>query len=337
MNDYFAGVDIGGTHIKTLLVDEQLNRCGFATVPTTADSVGDLVDAVTTSLDEAGREQRIDGADLALVGVGVPGQVDTVAGIVRHAVNLNIQEAPLAALLSEKIGCPVVIDNDVIMAARGAYVFLNPGEDRDFCYLNIGTGVSAGLILDGQLHRGHRGMAGEIGHMVLIDDGRLCPCGNRGCLEAYISGPAIAAAGRQAVANENGGSLADVPSSISAKAVYQAAAQGNPAARDIVTTAGRHLGRALQNLLMAYDVGQIVLGGGVSRSGNLFLRPILQEWATQAQRSPLAAMMLRPERLSLAPADFNTGAWGAAVAAHEAVAGKVAKTNQAPPPLNAAE
>lgn len=299
MNRYLAGVDIGGTHVKTLVVDDGLQPCGYSTVPAATDSVDAVVETVANAIEDVIADSGISLSDLDYIGVGVPGQVDTQDGIVRHAVNLNIEEAPLAALLTERLGRPVAIDNDVITATIGAFNYLNPDKVEDFCYLNIGTGVSAGLFLDGRLHRGQHGMAGEIGHMVIVDDGLVCPCGNRGCLEAYVSGPAIATP------------------PLTTAAVYQAAAAGDPAAREIVQTAGRHLGRALQNLMMAYDVGKIVLGGGVTRSGSLFLDPILQEWATQANRSPLAALMLRPAILSLAPPDFNAGVWGAIVIARQ--------------------
>lgn len=315
MTRYLAGIDIGGTHIKVMIVDQAYKPLGQAKHPTEPTSAAHLVQIIIDTVQRALAEAQGKPADLQGVGVGVPGQVDRRSGMVRHAVNLNIRQFALANALSERLGCPVKIDNDVTMAAVGAYQFLNPQSIKNFCYVNIGTGVSAGILLDGHVHRGQNDMAGEIGHMVIVDNGRICPCGNLGCLEAYVSGPAVGSAGQAALDRGIQSAMADYQQPLSASDVYQAAGAGDAAALTIVQEVGRYLGRALQNLMMAYDVGQIVLGGGVTRSGPRFLQPLLEEWHRQADRSPLAKMMLQPHVLSLAPADFNPGIWGAIVTA----------------------
>lgn len=310
MTEYFAGIDIGGTAVKAILVDGDLNRCAAGEQPTAAETPKHLVALVKNLVHRVQGDAGLSGANLAGIGVGIPGQIDIPGGVVRHAVNLNLHGFPLAAALTEQVNAPVTLDNDVIMAVQGAYRFLNPDRVSNFGHVNIGTGVSAGLILDGHVHRGQHGMAGEIGHMVIIDDGRPCQCGNRGCLEAYISGPAVAAAGRESGLKGDYGTL-------TAADLYRLAAEGHVNARTITTAAGRHLGRALQNLVMAYDVGRIVLGGGVTRAGHAFLQPVLEEWQHQAERSPLAAAMLDPDLLVLTPPDFNAGTWGAALVARQ--------------------
>ena len=151
--------------------------------------------------------------------------------------------------------------------------------------LAIGTGIAAGLILNGQLYRGAHHLAGEVGHMVIDPDGPLCACGARGCLEALAAGPAIARLGRQA-ALETLESTLNQSNPVTAEAVFSAAQAGYSTAIEVTHRVARYLALALQQLIMAYDVDCIYIGGGVSHAGDAFMRPVRAELARLREGSP---------------------------------------------------
>lgn len=306
----FVGVDVGGTTITAVVADELGALLGEATVFTNVLSpdrtLGSIVTAVTTALDVANRDMTA----VLCLGLGIPGLVDPATGRVKLAVNLNWTDVPAGSLLEAEFGVPCFVENDVRVAALGCSARLFGGAVKHLAYVSIGTGLAAGLILDGRLYRGAHGMAGEIGHLIVEPDGLLCKCGNRGCLEAYVSGPAIALAGQTAVQQGQSTTLA-TNEPITAAQVFAAAAIHDLVAKNIIQRAGAYLGQALQGLIMTYDVEKIVLSGGVARNGRLLLDAIHQEWQQQAARSPLAAVMLDTAVLQVASPADNYGAWGA--------------------------
>src|SRR6266540_4321471 len=185
-----VGVDIGGSKIAVLVADDALAVRGRLTrstevgAPERAAEV--IAAAVREALDDAGATRDA----VAGVGVGVPGRVDPASGVVSLAVNLGWNELPLGPRLSGLLGLPVAVENDVRAAAAGLYERRVLGDVYDLAYLSIGTGISAGVVIDGRLHRGARGLAGEIGHSLVDPAGPTCACGLRGCLEALAAGPA---------------------------------------------------------------------------------------------------------------------------------------------------
>lgn len=307
---WLIGVDIGGTTIATQLVDATLRPVQELTVATDVSSpdqtLASIAGAIARTLDAAG----VPADALAAIGLGVPGQVDPQHGIARIAVNLHWYDYPVAAQLTPIFGAPCFIENDVRVATLGVYRFDNPDACQNLVYVSMGTGVAAGVILEGKLLRGRNGLAGEVGHWIVDPNGPLCNCGARGCLETLVSATAVIRQARTAV--EAGASpMLAAATPLTAKAVYDAAAAGDPAASMIVTRVGAELGRALRNVIMAYDAEAIVLGGGPTRAGARYLAPILAEWRHQQETSPLARAMLRPEMLRIADPARNMGAWGA--------------------------
>ena len=313
-----AGVDIGGSKIAVLVATRDLEVRGRYTLPTevgSPDRAADVVaGAVAAALDQAGAAMD----RLAAIGVGVPGRVDPIAGTVSLAVNLGWQELPLGPQLEALTGVPVALENDVRAAAAGLIGRRVLGDIDDLAYLSVGTGISAGVVLDGRLHRGPRGLAGEIGHVVVSPSGPVCPCGLRGCLETIAAGPAVARQAAEAIAAGRPSSLA--LDGLTASAVYKAAAAGDPVASDVAATTGAHLARAIHELVMAYDVEVVVLGGGVAGAGRAFLDPILVALDSMREASLLAREVLRPDVVHLLPADADAGAWGAVVLARTAAA-----------------
>lgn len=313
---WFVGVDIGGTTVDTLLVDSTFTPHGAFTFPTVLTSPADTLAGICTAIQATLQAAQLSPAAVAAIGVGVPGQVDPVQGLVNLAVNLHWDHFPAGDLLTSRFGVPCFLENDVRAAALGVYRFNNPQAIQNIAYVSIGTGVSAGLILQGQLYRGVHGMAGEFGHIMAEPHGPRCNCGADGCLETLIAGPALARSGRQAVQAEAQTLLRQYPS-ITAKEIYTAAQAGDAVAERIIEQAGVYLGRALQQLIMFYDVESIVLGGGVTRAGAAFLQPILQEWKRQCIASALAQTLLRPAMLHLVDPEQPIGPWGAIAVAEQ--------------------
>ena len=228
----FVGVDVGGSKIAVLVVDADLDVCSRHTIPTSVgepdEAAGQIASAIDTALAAAGASIH----DVRAVGIGVPGRVDPETGVISLAVNLGWHRLPIRERLEAILGVPVAIENDVRAAAAGILDRGTLGDVRDFIYLSVGTGISAGVVIDGAVHRGTRGLAGEIGHIVVDADGPVCPCGLRGCLETIASGPAIArAAGDDRTAAD----------------VYAAAAAGDATATAVVDRAGAALARAIHS------------------------------------------------------------------------------------------
>jgi glucokinase len=308
-----VGLDIGGTKTAALLVNETGQPVGEAECPTDISGPDRLVSRVVETVELALQQAGHSRAYLVAAGVGVPGQVDSINGDVRLAVNLNLTEPyPLAEVLSSALGVPVRLENDVRAAAWGAFHWVQDSEPvRNLAYLSIGTGIAAGLVLDGQLYRGAHDMAGEIGHISVDPAGPRCLCGAVGCLEALAAGPAIAAAAGT-IRSRNGQPL-------STAEVFAAARRGDPHACRIIERVSFFLARAVYLLVMTYDVEKVVLGGGVTRAGLAFEEPLRNALADLRADSSLAAAML-PERLiSLVPTDYNAGLIGAVLIAPDTV------------------
>lgn len=297
-----VGLDIGGTKVLGVAVDDAadvLASVRFATEPG-ADGVVDVAARTVRALaDRLGPDRPLTG-----VGVGVPGVVDA-EGVIAHAVNLGVggEGLALADRLGARTGLPVSVDNDVNAAALGAAGLLGLG-DRDLAYLSIGTGLAAGLVLHGRVRRGTRGGAGEIGHVPVDPSGPRCPCGQTGCLEALVSGTAIA---RQWPAPVDG--------QPAAHALLAAAAAGDPAAVAVAGRVADHLAAAVQLLVLTVDVDVVVLGGGVADVGEPLRSAVHDALVRRGATSPFLASLDLPSRLRLAPAGVPVAAVGAALLA----------------------
>jgi glucokinase len=314
-----AGVDVGGTNISVLVADADLRVRGRLTVPTRGHGSAVIVDHIAEVVDSVVHEAGGHSADIAAVGVGVPGRVDISSGTVSLAVNLHWRDLPLGPQLSSRLGAPVWIENDVRAAAAAIHHLELVGPHRSLAYLSIGTGIAAGIVLDGKLWRGANGMAGEIGHIVVRPDGPECACGMRGCLEAVASGPAIV---RQAGAPlaTGGASILQRLHVVGLGDIFEAAAAGDDLASRLVNDVGEHLAWAIHLLVMTYDVEVVALGGGATAAGPGILDPVLRGIDRRREASPLAREVLDPQAVRLLPPDSEPGSWGALLLAHHHMA-----------------
>ena len=323
---YLVGLDVGGTKIEAIGVDsnETRNVHSHVTLPTdtssqarAANSILDAVSAVLAVLEEGTENVRA-------IGLGVPGQIRN--GVVELAVNLNMKSYPLKEVLFSKFGIPVVLENDVRAATLGAYQYFVEREPiKTLAYLSIGTGIAAGVIIDGKLYKGSNGMAGEIGHLMIEPAGPRCNCGAYGCLEIMAAGPSYVTQAKRLLQNGRPSVLRDFDI-LTAQAIYQAAQEDDWVARQVVQKNSGYLSRAIQLLIMTYDVEKVVLGGGVSHDGDVFLMPILAELARLRAQSELANIMLSDNKITLMPKNYNAGLWGAITLAKQMVREPILKT-----------
>ena len=303
------GLDIGATKTLAVLLDPAGATLATRRGPTLRGSDGVVrtaVEAVGALLREAGA-----GAEPGWsLGVGVPGLVEAGSGRVSHAANLGLDggSLDLGALLGERLGRRVAVENDVNAAALGATTLLDRGAAHDVAYLNLGTGLAAGIVLDGELRRGAHGAAGEIGHLALDPAGPRCACGQRGCLETIASGAALAAAWPSDFAPP-------------AQALFDAADAGDAEASRIRTRFAAAVATAVRILCLTADVERVVIGGGVAQLGERLRVAVAGALAAQAASSPFLASLELPARLRVVPADHPVAAVGAALlAGTEAVA-----------------
>ena len=294
-----VGIDIGGTKTDAVAIHADGRIAQQLRLPTGFGPAAVLETAVTAVTQLAALcATTIEG--FTSIGIGIPGAVDNGTGRVTHAVNLGLDGLDLGAELSARLGRPVRIENDVNAAAIGAFHLLEKDPSHSMAYLNLGTGLAAGLVLGGELWRGSRGTAGEIGHIPVDPNGPECPCGQRGCLEMVASGSAIA---RQWPTDD----------ARPARALFAAAESGDPRAMEVKRRFVENVAAAVRVLVLTVDVDSVVIGGGLSSLGTSLLHDIVVVLEGWEYASPFLASIELSRRMQLVPADFPAAAVGAAL------------------------
>ncbi|WP_206051596.1 ROK family protein [Nocardioides ferulae] len=290
------GLDIGATKTLGVVLEGASTVRAQALEPTVPGARG----VVDTAARVVARLCELEPSAAGLpVGVGVPGLVEPERGTVRHAVNLEVagEVLPLAALLGERLDAPVLVENDVNAATLGAAAHL---DADDLAYLSIGTGLAAGLVLDGRVRRGVAGAAGEVGHVPVDPAGRACRCGQRGCLETVASGGALAEAWPST----------DRPP---ASALFAAADAGIARAVSVRAAFVTGVAAAVRVLALTVDPRVVVLGGGVSSLGEPLRAAVARELADRARSSEFLASLDLAARVRVLPSGFPVAAVGAAL------------------------
>lgn len=295
-----VGVDIGGTNIRACIFNHHGQLCSSAWHKSVKGGKA-VVEAITDTINAA--LERFNATQVSLplagIGIGIPGTVETASGTVRNAVNLGIKDLTLGPRISRKFDdVPVVIENDVNVAAVGASIVVPEGR-RSLAYLNLGTGVAAGFCVDGKVFTGSHGAAGEIGHISLDPDGALCKCGQRGCLETLISGSALA-------------SLWPTETGYPGEALFFAAAAGDHHAQEVRDTYCLHLFQAVVIIALSVDPAIIILGGGVSNLGRQLIDGLDRTIRSFSAQSTFLRSLHLDKRIRLAPQTVNIAALGAA-------------------------
>jgi glucokinase len=312
---FVLGIDIGGTNLVVGSVAEDgSTMVASASEPTHSEAgATDVVDRLVGLAERAIATTRREapGAEILGVGVGAPGPLDTKRGIVLLTPNLGWVNMPLRQLIHDRLGLPAALDNDANCAVLGEWWVGAARGARHAIGITIGTGIGGGLIIDGRLYHGASDVAGEIGHTTIDTEGRRCKCGNYGCLEAYASGPNIALRAveeLEAGAESRLRALVDGDlGKVTAQTVYQAAADGDELALEVVNDTAKFLGVGIGNLLNVFNPEVVVVCGGVTLAGDHLFEPLRREVARRAFKPAVNACRIVPGELA-----GTAGVYGAA-------------------------
>lgn len=283
----FVGIDIGGTNTVIGLYDSSLRLLAKKTMATNdkpqQDGTGihptDFFDRLHRAVMSIADRSAGGWQDVHAVGMGVPGRVDSVSGTVLRASNLGWRSVPVADEMSRRLHRPVLIDNDVRMYTYGEAMAGAGQGCRHLIGLTIGTGLAAGIMLEGQLIQGSHHYAGEIGHDPVPGNDRKCKCGNIGCLETIVSAPGMTKRAREAIeAGEDTVLARRNLEEITALHLYEACRAGDPLCRRIFRETALILADKLLTLALAVDPEVIIIGGGVAAAGSVLLDPIRQRF-----------------------------------------------------------
>ncbi|MGN0310296.1 MAG: ROK family protein [Bacteroides sp.] len=273
---YVVGIDIGGTNTVFGIVDARGTIVASSSIKTGAYAqIEEYVDAVCKNLLPLivanGGVDKIKG-----IGIGAPNG-NFYSGTIEFAPNLPWKGViPLAAMFEERLGIPTALTNDANAAAIGEMTYGAARGMKDFIMITLGTGVGSGIVVNGQLVYGHDGFAGELGHVIVRRDGRMCGCGRKGCLETYCSATGVSRSAREFLTSSTEPSLlrAIPAENITSKDVYDAAVKGDKLALDIFNFTGQVLGEALADFIAFSSPEAIVLFGGLAKSGDYIFKPI---------------------------------------------------------------
>jgi len=304
VSDVSIGIDVGGTNFRLGVVHdlrvvwERRFQADFSGVCRTQPAVAAL-ETITATLNDAVAEARSAYPNVSAIGIGFPGFIAPTSRQVISSPNLpSLSNADIVTPLERHSGLAVALENDASAAAYGEYV-LSGKSDGNLIYIGLGTGVGGGLVLQGQLHGGVHGVAMEVGHLTVERGGRLCGCGNRGCLEQYASTNGVV----QTYAELTGKRL-------SAYEIALAAQQEDKAAVRSFQQAGEYLASALAHIAKVVDVGDVVIGGGMSASW-----PLMQAAFDQRLQEDLIPALKGKVNVRLSQAQDQAGIIGAAMLA----------------------
>ncbi|ACD22098.1 ROK family protein [Clostridium botulinum] len=269
MQKFVVGVDLGGTKISTALSNLNGEVISQTTVPTNAHE-GEIpvLNRIIDSVDKVIKDGGVTYKDIKAIGIGSPGPLDAEKGVIIYTPNLPFKNFNLVDPLNKKFEVPVFLDNDANVATIGEFMFGAGRGAKNVLFFTVSTGVGGGAILDGKIYRGHTSNALEIGHMTVAPDGPRCNCGNIGCVEATSSGTAIGKRGKEAIGSKVETSLRKYDD-ITSYEVFVEAAAGDPVCKDIIDNALNYLGIAVANAVSIFDPEVIIIGGGVSKAGNI--------------------------------------------------------------------
>lgn len=320
-SDLILGVDIGGTKVAVVVAHPSGTILADLRVPTDLSGDSATLNCILEAMQAVMNMAKVAPHNIASIGIGAPGSVDRETGEWFGSTNvvLNDPPAPLVDLVKSRFGRPTFLENDVKAGTLGEQRY-GAGEGlQHMVYLSLGTGIAAGIIVDGQLYRG-LGEAGEIGHAPVMRNGPLCNCGTRGCLEMMASGGSIARRGRAALHAGRDTLIARLangdPEAITGGLVIRAAAQEDPVALSIVQETTSYLAMGVLLAFRAYDPELLVIAGGLSKAGDILLRPLRR--ALLEQTTGRSATYL--DRLTLTVLGEKAGVLGAVALALQSLA-----------------
>jgi glucokinase len=289
------GVDLGGTNVRAAVVREDGKLLGTTKLRHPRDDrrPEPVADSIRAVCDGALREAQCDPTSVAAVGVGVAGQIHAGTGVVAVGPNLGWRQVPFKALLQQRLRWPVLLLNDLTAAAWGEHFVGAAAGAVDSAAVFVGSGIGCGLILRGDLYEGTDGVAGELGHIKVVPNGRLCGCGEHGCLEAYCGGRNLSARVAEGLAAGRTSSLAAESSApVSAGAIEREALAGDSFARELWEECARMLAVAIGNLVTLLNPSRVILGGGVFLACPELRRRVARDAVTLANASARSSVQV---------------------------------------------
>lgn len=281
--NFVAGIDIGGTNTEIGIVDKDGSILYSETIPTTGHSTPEsYVEAISVVLKKGTTEIK---SDILAIGIGAP-SANYFSGCIEYAPNMPWTGIiPLAALMTKATDKSTFVTNDANAAALGEMIFGAAKFVKDFVLVTLGTGLGSGFVVNNQVVYGHDGFAGELGHVIIEENGRQCGCGRKGCLETYVSATGVVWSAKDAL--RAGKQIAGISeeSQLNARSIAEAAEAGDSTAQLIIEETARKLGFALANVVAITSPSNIYLYGGVARSGDTILVPTRKYFADYLLRN----------------------------------------------------
>lgn len=278
METYRIGIDIGGTAVKTGAVDSTGRILSKGSIETGAKrSYAEVIRDIAAAAKKAAMDAGLAWNKISGAGAGMPGSIDPVTGEVEYSNNIAWKNVPLGAELSKLLKLPVKVDNDANAAAIGEYRFGAGRNYQSSILFTLGTGIGAGIIIDGKLFAGYKSAHGELGHIVIVSGGRQCTCGRRGCFEAYASATGLINLCADAIKKYPDSVLAKkaaLKGGPGGKTAFEAAREGDPAGKKVVADYIEYLAEGITNCVNAFHPQAVLIGGGVSAEGEFLLAPL---------------------------------------------------------------
>lgn len=283
MAKWCIGIDLGGTFIKFVAVDEEYVATDVFQLPT-PDSAAGVVTQMALGARQAMERNDLSPQDVAAVGIGSPGPLDIDQGIILASPNIReMENVPIRDLITAELSLPVALENDANAAAYGEYICGAGKGDASMVLLTLGTGLGSGIILDGEILRGSHGVGAEIGHIIIVPDGEECGCGQKGCIERYCSATFMAQrAARRIESGDEPTALRQVlaaKGSLDARAINDARRAGDALATEVWDEALRYLAQGCVTICRIFDPDRIVLTGGLTKAGDDLLAPLREHFA----------------------------------------------------------
>ncbi|MFB1049743.1 ROK family transcriptional regulator [Paraliobacillus sp. JSM ZJ581] len=273
---YVVGVDAGPREVETILTDlsgKVMERCSLPITEKVTEAT--FLSILETGIETVLQQYIQDKDKIIGIGIAMHGVIDVETGTSLYAPNLDLKDVPIQQTLEDRFNVMVIVENDARALALGEVWFGQGKNSKSMVAVNIGNGVGAGMAVNGKLYHGDNSLAGEIGHMTVDINGKTCSCGNKGCLQTIISGPAIAERAVQHL-DQAAQSVLKTTSPITGERVFQAAEDGDSYAIRILEETGEYIGIGLTNLIHMINPSKIIISGGVARARTFILDPIVQ-------------------------------------------------------------
>ena len=320
---YYVGIDLGGTNIKAGVVDSEGKMINKESIKTNAERpmeeiIHDMGTLVLTVIEKAGMKV----SDIKAIGIGSPGTPDNIAGVLVYANNLPFNMAPMRKLIREVVDLPVYIDNDANCAGMAEAVAGAAKGCKDSVTITLGTGIGAGVIVNGRIYSGFNQAGSEFGHTVLVSGGLQCSCGRKGCFEKYGAATALTRMTEEASIAHPESCLKDVIAEEghpNAKAAFIAMRRGDKVAEQVIDEYTDYLADGLANAINTFMPEVLVIGGGVCNEGDPLLIPLREKTLSRPYFGP----GVKKTRIELAQMGNDAGIVGAAMMAKSCVDDKL--------------